>query len=253
VVERKLPAGYRADKRKSMSEGIQFLALRQNEIDCMTNYTGNIWTLIMREKSFPAAANRDERRRIVLQKVTDYLGRTWGVTCLPLGFENAYALAMRREDAEARGIQSISDLAGKFKDFRLACDQQFESRPEWFQVRDEYGLKPSDIRGMDPGIMYDALQKGQCDVIVAYSSDGRIKAHDLLILDDDRDLFPPYDAVLLLSPKAATRPGLREALSHLTDAIDQEKMRRANYRVDEEGWTYPQAAARLLQEIEQRE
>jgi osmoprotectant transport system permease protein len=253
LVERQLPAGYRADKRKSMSEGIQFLALRQNEIDCMTNYTGNIWTLIMREKSFPPAANRDERRRVVLQKVTDYLDKNWGVACLPLGFENAYTLAMRKGDAEARGIKSIPDLADKFKNFRLGCDQQFESRPEWFQVRDRYGLKPAEIRGMDAGIMYDALQKGQCDVIVAYSSDGRIKAHDLLLLDDAKDLFPPYDAVLLLSPKAATRPGFREALALLTGAIDQEKMRRANYRVDEEGWTYSQAAVGLLKEIERRE
>lgn len=252
VIERKLPADYRADKRKSMPEGIQFLALRQNEIDCMTNYTGNIWTLIMQEKSFPPAASREERRRIVLQRVTDYLDKNWGVACLPLGFENAYALAMRKEDAQARNIRKISDLAGKFPNFQLGCDQQFQSRPEWRAVREGYGLDPKEIHPMDAGIMYETLQKGRCDVIAAYSSDGRIGAYDLVLLEDDLGLFPPYDAVLLLSPKAAARPGFRDALAALAGVINQETMQRANYRVDKEGWTYSQAAEGLLKGIEWR-
>jgi osmoprotectant transport system permease protein len=258
VIERKLEAaGYRADKRKSMSEGVQFLALRQNEIDCMTNYTGNIWTLIMKETEFPPAASREERRQLVLDRVTRYLDQEWGVACIPLGFENAYVLVMREEDAAARGIKSISDLAGKFPGFRLGTDQQFPARPEWVKVRDDYGLSPTTISSMDPGIMYDALTKARSvDVIAAYSSDGRINPRAMRVLDDDRGLFPPYDTVLLLSPRAAARPGFPEALASLKGAITEQAMRQANYRVDMgppngAKWTYPQAAAGLLRDIGQ--
>jgi osmoprotectant transport system permease protein len=228
-----------------MSEGMQFTALRQGEIDCMVNYTGNIWTLVMKQKEFTD-------RPTVLREVTEYLDREWGVACLPLGFDNAYALAMRRDEANGRGIRSIGQLQEQAAGLRLASDAQFLSRPEWHKIRDTYGLKFRDSRSMDPGLMYDALAAGEVDVITAYTSDGRIKAYDLVLLDDPERAFPPYDAVLLVSPRARQRPGFLEALEPLRGAIDQETMRQANRRVDVEKRAAPQAAEELLDRVRQR-
>lgn len=240
------PAGFRADKRKSMSEGIQFMALRENEIDCMVNYTGNIWTLLMKRTEFP---DRDAVR----EEVTRYLREEYGgVVCLgSLGFENAYAFAMRGDKADELGIRTIEDLSRHAHKLKLATDLQFTVRPEWDKVRKAYGLEFKDIRPMEPSLMYDALKAkggngdGDVDVIVAYTTDGRINAYKLKRLEDPKHAFPPYDAVLLLSPKAATRPGFTNALQPLLDDIKEDTIRQANQDVDGGTQSVPEAAMRI--------
>ncbi|HZT82586.1 MAG TPA: ABC transporter permease/substrate-binding protein [Gemmataceae bacterium] len=238
------PAGFRADKRQGMSEGIQFEALRQDQLDCMVNYTGNVWVLLMKQKEFTD-------RQTVLDEVSRYF-KEQGVECIPLGYENAYALAMRRAEADRLGIRTISDLAEHAPHLKLGTDQQFLARPEWFQARDTYGLQFARARSMDATIMYDSLKVGEVDVISAYTSDGRIKAYDLVLLGDDKKVFPPYDVVLLVSPKAAARPGFLEALRPLQNGIDLDLMQNANKRVDVEGWTAPRAAGELLEKAQSR-
>jgi osmoprotectant transport system permease protein len=245
VLQRQLePAGFQADTRKSMSEGIQFLALRDSEIDCMVNYTGNIWTLLMKRKDLPD-------RQAMYDEIVQFLHRDFGgIRCVGrLGFENAYALAMRRDQAEKLGIRSIADLAQHAPGLRLASDFQFLGRPEWFKVRDTYGLEFQESRSMDPALMYDALKVGDVDVVTAYTSDGRIDAYGLVLLDDPKAAFPPYEAVLLVSPKAAERPGFVASLQPLIGAIDVTSMRHANHQVDVEKVAAGRAAAELLSKI----
>ncbi len=244
VMQQRLKAaGFHADQRRSMSEGIQLMALRRNQIDCMVNYSGNIWTLVMKREDFAD-------RQTVLDETTRYLRDEEGLLCLgSLGFENAYALAMPRREAERLGVRSIADLAPHARRLRLASDYQFLGRPEWFKVRDAYGLNFADTRGMEQTLMYDAVAEGAVDVIVAYTSDGRIKRYDLLVLEDPLRAFPPYDAILLVSPQAAARPGFLDALRPLVGAIDLQIMRDANYRVDVERWIAPRAADELLRRI----
>ncbi len=244
VLQRKLEAaGFHADKRRSMSEGIQLMALRRNQIDCMVNYSGNIWTLVMKREDFAD-------RQTVLDEVTLYLRDQEGLRCLgSLGFENAYALAMPRREAQRLGVRTIADLARHAPRLRLASDYQFLGRPEWFKVRDAYRLQFADSRGMEQTLMYDAVAEGAVDVIIAYTSDGRIKRYDLVILEDPLRAFPPYDAILLVSPQAAARPGFIEALRPLVGGIDLQTMRDANYRVDVDQWTAPRAAEELLRRV----
>lgn len=246
VLRRKLEdAGFRADQRKSMSEGILFMALVQDEIDCTVNYTGNVWTLLMKHTEFP-------RREAVLEGVTRYYAER-GVVCRPLGFENAYRFAMRKDHAARLKIRKVADLAAHANSLRLVSDLQFLSRPEWFTVRDRYGLEFLSMRSLEPTLMPDALKEGAADVITAYTSDGRVTAYDLLLLEDEDEVFPPYDAVLLVSARGAARPGFLEALGPLTrgqGAIDVEAMRRANLRVDGDGWSPRRAATELLATVE---
>jgi osmoprotectant transport system permease protein len=94
--------------------------------------------------------------------------------------------------------------------------------------------------------MYGAVTDGQADVIVAYTSDGRIPAFDLKIVDDSKQAFPPYDAVLLVSSQAAAKPELLAALAPLVGAINLDAIQNANYRVDVEKWPARRAAEELL-------
>ena len=156
-----------------------------------------------------------------------------GITLLgSLGFENAYAFAMRRDRAAALNIRTIDDLARHARNLSVAGDFEFFARPEWPAVRDAYGLQFREQRQMQSTFMYEAAAAGEADVITAFSSDGRIAQYDLVVLDDPKNALPPYDAILLLAPKRAKDKKLIDVLTPLIGAIDAEAMRAANLRSD---------------------
>ena len=239
-------AGFSVDQRKGMGESIEFASLCAGHIDCYVDYTGNIWTTLMKrtEPRDPATT---------LREVSAYLREQHGVTCLgPLGFENAYALAMRRADATRLQVRTIGDLARHSGRMRIAGDLQFFHRPEWQRVKSTYGLSFAETRPVDPTLMYPAIQHGSVEVICAYTSDGRVPAFDLVVLDDPLQAFPPYEAVLLLSPRAARREAFREALLPILGRIDLTLMQQANGRVDIDGRRPRQAGAELLERMRRR-
>lgn len=231
-------AGFRAREKQSLGSTVVFDALAKGEIDCYVDYTGTIWANYMgREGAAPA--------KTVLREVGRWLRSEHGIRCLgALGFENAYGLAMPKERARELGIETIADLVPYASGMKIGGDYEFFGRPEWQQIRDTYGLRFDAQISYDSTFMYKAVLQGQVDVISAFTSDGRIAAFDLTVLEDPRDTIPPYDAVLLLSADAALRAGLVEALEPLIGAIPVQLMRRANYRVDreEDKYTVEQAA-----------
>lgn len=232
-------AGFRVDRKTNMPQIVGLDAVCSGAVDCYVDYTGMIWTTQM--KRAPAD------RQATLAGVAEWLKSEHGVECLgPLGFENAYCLAVRRDTALALGLTSLQDLSVHAPVLRLADDTQFLQLDEWRRVRSAYGLSFGELRSMSPERMYDALRDREVDVISAYSTDGRIEAYDLEILDDPRQAFPPYDAVLLLSRSAAGNPRLRRALQPLSRAIDSRRMTAANRRVDVDCWSVSEAARELL-------
>ena len=205
-----------------------FDALVNSEIDCYVDYTGTIWVNYMKREK-PADP------QTVLEGVTTWLRDQHGITCLgTLGFENAYGLAMRRELAEQEGITSIGDLAAHAAEMAIGGDYEFFGRPEWAAIKKAYGLRFADQISYDSTFMYEAVAQGDVQVISAFTSDGRIAAYDLVVLDDPKNVIPPYDAVLLLGPEAGDDQRLLDALKPLIGEIDVETMRRANYQVDRE-------------------
>jgi osmoprotectant transport system permease protein len=232
-------AGLDVERVESLGSTIVFDALVAGDIDVYVDYSGTIWANQMGRTD---VADADT----VLAEVTRWLDEEHGVTCLGrLGFENAYALAMRRDRAQALGVTTIAELAPRMPALSLGSDYEFFSRPEWARLRDVYGLAPRDRVSFDSTFMYQAVKNGEVDVITAFSSDGRIAAFDLVVLDDPRGALPPYDAVLLVGPGAARHPGLVEALRPLVGSIDVEAMRRANQLVDVDRKSRAEAAAWL--------
>jgi osmoprotectant transport system permease protein len=165
-----------------------------------------------------------------------------------LGFENAYALAMRRDRAEELGIHTIADLSQHAAQLRIGGDFEFFARSEWRALRDRYGLRFREQRQFQPTFLYKAVSSKEVDVISAASSDGRIKAYDLVVLEDPLQVIPPYDAIVLLSPARAADPVLRRALQPLIGAVPIDTMRQANYMVDRDTERVsPAQAARWLE------
>ena len=243
ISERLDATGYRTRRLESLGSTVVFDALVAGRIDCYVDYTGTIWANHM---------NREDRASAddVLRDVTAWLRNEHGIACLGrLGFENTYALAMRRDEAERLGIASIDDLFRHASGMKIGGDYEFFGRPEWDRLVSEYELEFTDTVGMDGTLMYSAVATGEIDIIAAFSTDGRIAANDLVVLDDPRSVFPPYDAVLLLGATAAEDVNLRTALQALIGAIDDESMRSANMEVDVQGASVDTVARRLHETI----
>jgi osmoprotectant transport system permease protein len=246
IEERLHAAGLRAAKREGLGSNVIFNALAAGDIDLYVDYTGTIWTSQMRRaESRPRAE--------LLAETAKWLAATHGIAMLgALGFENAYALAMTRARANALGVRTLADLAQHARGLSIAGDYEFFARPEWAAIRKAYGLSFREQRQMQPEFMYAAAANGDVDVISAYTSDGRIAQHSLVTLDDPKRAIPPYDAVLLISPRRANDRALIGALLPLVGAIDVELMRTANLRASGGGSPTPAQAAHWLWEQIQR-
>lgn len=228
MVERIEGEGARATRRVGLGSSIAFTALANGEIDAYVDYSGTIWANVMRRTDLPA-------REVMQAETGSWLRREHGITLLgALGFENAYALAMRRDRAMALGIRTIADLARVAPRLRMGADFEFLGRPEWTALSERYGLRFATQRQFQSTFMYRAVVDGEVDVISAFTSDGRIVADDLLVLEDPLGAILPYDAIVLLAPGRGDDPLLRRALEPLVGAISVESMREANYRVDRE-------------------
>jgi glycine betaine/choline ABC-type transport system substrate-binding protein len=154
---------------------------------------------------------------------------------------------MREDRAAQLGIETMDDLARQAPRLTIGGDVEFFERPEWIAVREAYGLKFDRQRNFTSTFMYDALTGGEADVISAYTSDGRVAADRLRVLEDTRGAFPSYDALVLISPETAQDQRLVQALMPLVGAISVEDMREANFAVDRlEDKKSPAEAAREL-------
>lgn len=236
-------AGISVEIVESLGSAVVFDALRRGAIDAYADYSGTIWANHMkRETTAP--------RWQILAEVEVWLARDHQIRSLgPLGFENAYALAMRRASAEALGIHSIADLARHSPTLSLGGDYEWFGRGEWTAVRTAYDLRFARTATFDPTLLYTAAARGEVDVISAFSSDGRIAENDLVTLDDAAHALPPYDAMILLGPRVADDPRVICALAPLRGAIVVERMRQANQQVDREiDKRTPAAAAAWLVE-----
>jgi osmoprotectant transport system permease protein len=217
--------GLSASRREGLGSSIIFDALAASDIDTYVDYTGTIWANVMKRTDI-------RPRQETLADVAAWLKRERGITLVgPLGFENAYALAMKRDEAGRLGIRTLADLAAHAPKLTIAGDYEFFSRPEWAAMRDAYGLNFKAERAMQAEFMYPAAGN-EVDVISAYTSDGRIAQYDLIVLDDPKGVIPPYDAVVLVSPKRASDAALSAALKPLIHAIDVTQMREANLRAN---------------------
>ena len=203
-------------------------ALVAGELDLYPEYTGTAFTAILQQKpiSDPARVRetvaREYRRRWKLE---------WSP---PLGFENTFALVMRGEQARELGIRKISDLSRYGDRLRPGFGYEFLERADGFPgLAAAYGLRfAARPVEMDLGLLYPALEQGKVDVVAGNSTDGLIAAMGLVVLEDDRRYFPPYEAAFVVGGEAWSRAPVRAALDPLAGRITVEAMRKMNAAVD---------------------
>jgi len=222
-------AGLPVDRRLNLGgTALCHQALLAGEADVYVEYTGTALTDILKEPT------RSDPRE-VLNIVHGRYGALGLAVGAPLGFNNTFALVMRRPQAEGLGVRRISDLKPHAATIRLGLFGEFLEREDGLPgLVEAYGLRfRPPPREMDLGLIYQALLAGQVDLVVGSATDGLIAAHDLLVLEDDRRYFPPYDAVIIARADAMDRdPALRGALAGLEGRIDAAAMRRMNLAVD---------------------
>lgn len=215
---------------------ILFNALIADELDVYAEYTGTLALELLAEDTGGRAVDRATLNQLLAQ-------RGLGMS-VPLGFDNSYAMGMRRAHAARLGIVRISDLEAH-PDLSMGFSNEFMDRADgWPALRRVYGFPHQDVRGLNHDLAYRAIQSRAIDVIDVYTTDAEIAYYDLTVLEDGRDHFPKYEAVWLYRLDLPT--SARAALDALTGTLDAKTMRRLNGEVKLEGRGDTEVAAEWL-------
>jgi osmoprotectant transport system permease protein len=223
-----------------------FEALRTGAIDIYPEYTGTGLVTILGESPL-----RDETT--VLNRVRGEFRARFDLWWLPpLGFENAYELAVPSELAERNHLRTISDLARIADRLRAGLGYEFIERDDGLPgLRETYGLEFRQIRALQQTLKYKAAGAGDVDCLDVYTTDGRLLVYDLTVLEDDLGFFPPYQAApLVRGATLRSHPELSVVLGLLADALDESAMRQLNLRVQEHGEPVEWVAQAALEDLE---
>jgi glycine betaine/choline ABC-type transport system substrate-binding protein len=206
-------------------------AITAGDIDLYVEYTGTAFTAILKQ---PPVADPDSVYRFVAAEYVRQFKLRWTA---PLGFNNTFAILVRRADAERYGLRSIADLGRVAPRWKAGFGYEFLERADGFAgLASVYGLKFSQPpTAMDLGLTYRALADHRVDVIAGNSTDGQIAKLDLVALTDDRGYFPPYQAAPVVRAAVLEKyPAVGAALAELGGKISDEEMRRLNALADVE-------------------
>jgi osmoprotectant transport system permease protein len=238
--------GERVERRPGLgATEIAFAALRADAIDVYPEYTGTGLLAILHER--PVADPS-----VVFDRVSRAFAERYGVRWLPpLGFENNFAIAVRRATADRYHLRTLSDLAKVSPRLVAGLSPDFLGRADGLPgLQRVYDLHFQSVRGLLPAVKYQALVSGAVDVIDAYSTDGLIARYDLVVLADDRGFFPPYQAAALVSARLQREnPRAIATLTLLSGRLDEAHMRQLNERVEVGGEPIAVVAADALREL----
>lgn len=239
--------GYPVDRKLGLGGTmVNAKALENGEIDVYVEYTGtSLLTILKRD----LITDGDEVYKVVKQDYKDkynliYLDR--------LGFNNTYTLTMKKSKADELGIHKISDLVGKAQDLRFGTDQEFITRPDGYPALSKhYGFQfdESKVKAMDAGLVYQAVDSGEVDIIMGFATDGRIPKLGLINLEDDKQFFPVYDAAPVVRGEVLeANPEIADILNKLAGKLPDAKMAALNAAVDIEGEEPEDVARKFLEE-----
>jgi osmoprotectant transport system permease protein len=214
-------------------------ALVEGEIDLYVEYTGTALTAILKQ---PVINDPDRVYEIVKEMYRERYDAVW---LSPLGFNNTFAISVRKADATTNNWTKISNLENAPSPLRAGFGPEFIERPDGLPgLLKTYNLNFSEVRDLELSIAYQALARGEVDVISANSTDGQLIAFDLATLEDDRQYFPPYYAAPVVRRETLERhPKLRDVIELLAGRIDEATIRALNFEIDGEGRT-PEDVAR---------
>jgi len=205
-------------------------ALNSNAIHVYPDYTGTGYVMILKMDG-----ERDPKK--VFNIVSREFKKRWNIIWSePVGFNNTYALAVKKDDIRFKNIHKVSELSGKVENYKYAAAYEFMERKDGhkrFSLAYDLNFNADNIISMEAGLMYSAIRDSQVDMIVSYSTDGRINAYNLRILEDDQNFFPPYFVSLIAKDEILKKyPNLKEVFRLIAGLISEEEMVTMNDEVD---------------------
>lgn len=204
--------------------------MKQGILDLTVTHTGTCYLNVLKQKYTPKTSP-DEIFRITKKMYEKRFNITW---MKPLGFNNTYALALRRTRAEELGIENVSDLIKLAPTLSFGSDSEYYERADGYDaLTSYYNMRFKKKMTIHVDLMYQAAKEGQVDVITAYSTDPRIRQMDLKVLVDDKHFFPPYYAVPIIRKEVLeANPGLAETINQLGGTLSEENMMLLNGEVN---------------------
>ncbi|MCL4371333.1 MAG: glycine/betaine ABC transporter substrate-binding protein [Chloroflexi bacterium] len=221
--------GYPVEKKIGLGgSALVHEALKKGDINVYVEYTGTGLTVMLKQ---PVISDPDKAYEAVQKGYKEQFNLVW---LKSWGFNNTYALVMRKDQADQLGVKKVSDLSAQSKGMVLGATQEFIVRPDGLPgLATAYGFAFKDAKGMDPGLMYSAVAEKQVDVISGFATDGRIPALNLAVLADDKAYFPPYYAAPIVRQDLLDKsPQVAEILNKLAGKITDQTMASLNAAVD---------------------
>jgi osmoprotectant transport system substrate-binding protein len=203
-------------------------AMQSGEIDLYPEYTGTGLLTILKQ---PALSDPKQVYDKVAAGYKDQYNLVW---LDPAPMNNTQALAMTKAGSEKFGIKTISDLAAKADQLVMVGPPEFEVREDGLPgIKAKYGnFDLKEYKAVDAGLRYKALTDGEADVTVAFGTDGEIAAFDLVVLEDDKQLFPPYQvAPVVRQQTLEANPKIADALNAIAPKLTNATMQKLNYEV----------------------
>ena len=238
-------ASYESQKEE-LTQKLQDEELRSGEIDLYPEYTGTGYSTILKNKLRPGFTP-DEMYTLVKQQMRD----THQIELLEsFGFNNTYVLAVTQATAAKYHLKTMTDLTRVSHNLRFGCSPEFAARDDGLPgIEKTYGMTFKSVNNFSGTLMYTAITSDNVDVITAFSTDGLLQKYDLVLLEDDKNFFPPYYMLPFVNGKTnAEYPEIAQALSVLNSAIDDATMQKLNYEVVEKAVTGLEVARTFLLE-----
>jgi glycine betaine/choline ABC-type transport system substrate-binding protein len=219
-------------------------ALLSGDIDIYPEYTGTAWMFVL--KNAPSSNSDEMYEELKIQYEEEFQLEWLNL----LGFNNTFALAIKDSLAKEMNIETYSDLSSLSDKLRFGGEYDFFEREDGFHgLRLKYGFDFLDVKEMDIGLKYMAVDQGEVDVINGFSTDGRLKEYGMKVLRDDKNFFPSYHCGIVMRKDVLERyPEIRDILMKMEMLISEEDMIRMNYLVEVEGKDIPVLARNFLSE-----
>jgi osmoprotectant transport system substrate-binding protein len=225
-------AGFTVERKLNLGgTPVAQAALESNEIDLYPEYTGTGLLTVLKQ---PVNSDAKQVYETVAKMYKEQFNLVW---LDPAPMNNTQALAMQRSRAAELGIVTISDMAAKAGELIMVGPPEFQEREDGLPgIQKAYGdFQLKAYKAVDPGLRYQALVNGEADVTVAFGTDGEIAAYDLVVLEDDRGLFPPYQvAPVVRQAVLDANPNIAAVLNQLAPLLTNEAMQKLNYAVSGE-------------------
>jgi osmoprotectant transport system permease protein len=222
-----------------------FTALENGNIDIYPEFTGTAISEFLKETA--DSTSREE----VYQQAKEGMKEEFSMEMLqPMDYNNTYALAVPKKLAEENGLKTISDLKAIQSSLKAGFTLEFSDREDGYKgIKKLYGLNLPTLITMEPKLRYRAVKNGEINLVDAYSTDSELQRYKLVVLEDDKNLFPPYQGAPLMKAETAEKyPEIVKALNKLAGKITDDEMRKMNYQVNVEGESAEETARAYLKE-----